>query len=129
MKEGGKMNFNLKTHRELNGMTQKQLAQYMHKAIATIQSWESGTSYPNAEALCELCELFGTDPNTMLGWYDDHPREDAGARGPCERELLECYRSSTAGRKDRILDTARDAAAMSKDAAEPALPASDEVSA
>lgn len=123
------MKLMIRAFRENAGISQTELGKRISKSLRTIQSWESGTSYPNAEALCELCELFGTDPNTMLGWYDDHPREDAGARGPCERELLECYRSSTAGRKDRILDTARDAAAMSKDAAEPALPASDEVSA
>lgn len=123
------MNFNLKTHRELNGMTQKQLAQYMHKAIATIQSWESGTSYPNAEALCELCDLFGTDPNTMLGWYDDHPKIESTPLKPDEADMLDNYRSCTPEWRKTVAMTAIAAKGESLKSAECAAHADNEIGA
>lgn len=93
------MRFQLRDFRERRGMTQKELAKVMHKAIGTIQSWECETSYPNAEALCELCSIFDTDPNTILGWYDDHPEDLPRCHAPIltadEAEVLGNYRECT----------------------------------
>lgn len=89
------MNFKLEQFRKANGMTQKELAMAVHKSIGTIQSWENGTSYPNAEALYDLCTLFNTDANTLLGWYDTHPREDAPPLAADEADVISGYRSCT----------------------------------
>lgn len=89
------MRFLIREFREKQGLTQRDLAKSMHKAIGTIQSWENGTSYPNAEALCDLCSLLDTDPNTILGWYEDHPRTAGKEMSNDENELLINYRSCT----------------------------------
>lgn len=39
----------------------------------TYRSWESGAAMMNAEQVWNCCEALGTDPNTLLGWYEDHP--------------------------------------------------------
>lgn len=117
------MHLKLRQFREEKGLTQKQLARKIHKAIGTVQAWENGDTYPNAEAIWKLCEFFGTDPNTFLGWYDDHPRQDAAPLESDEAEIVGYYRESTPERKHSLMMTARDSAAMSKDAAE--RPASD----
>ena len=110
------MNFKLGEYRESRGLTQKELARLIGKSTGTIQSWEYGDSYPNAEMLWRLCEFFSTDPNTMLGWYDEHPRESPPDLTRDERELVSCYRDATEGRKSALMISARDHAAMSKDA-------------
>lgn len=110
------MNFKLGEYREALGLTQKELARLIGKSTGTIQSWEYGDSYPNAEMLWKLCEFFGTDPNTILGWYDDHPQESSPELTRDERELVGCYREATEGRKSAMMMAARDYAAMSKDA-------------
>lgn len=89
------MNLKLREYRERSGLTQKQFAREMKKAVGTIQSWESGDSYPNAEAICLMCEFFGTDPNDFLGWYDEHPEDRPSASVTCEEStLLSNYRAS-----------------------------------
>ena len=114
------MNFRLGKFREAKGLTQKELGRLIGKSTGTIQSWEYGDSYPNAEYVWKLCEFFGCDPNTLLGWYDEHPREDSPALTREERELVGCYRESTAERRKAMIVNARDNAAMSKDASDKA---------
>mgnify|MGYP002601758131 FL=1 len=94
----------------------------------TYRSWESGSAMMNAEQVWNCAVALGCTPNDILGWYETHPREESFS-DTYEQELMNCYRTSTKDRKERILDTARDAAAMSKDAAECDLSASQEVSA
>ena len=94
----------------------------------TYRSWESGSAMMNAEQVWNCAVALGCTPNDILGWYETHPREESFS-DTYEQELMNCYRTSTKDRKERILDTARDAAAMSKDAAECDISASQEVSA
>lgn len=94
----------------------------------TYRSWESGSAMMNAEQVWNCAVALGCTPNDILGWYETHPREESFS-DTYEQELMNCYRTSTKDRKERILDTARDAAAMSKDAAKRDLSASQEVSA
>ncbi len=42
-----------------------------------------------------MCELFHTDPNTLMGWYDTHPREDAPPLAADEADVINGYRSCT----------------------------------
>lgn len=89
------MNLKLREYRERFELTQKQFAREIKKAVGTIQAWEAGDSYPNAEAICLMCEFFRTDPNDFLGWYDEHPGDRPAA--PATREesaLLDNYRAS-----------------------------------
>lgn len=58
-----------------------------------------------------------------MGWYESHPCETA-LEDSLEKELVSCYRDSTPQRMATILQTARDAAGMSKEASEYAVPES-----
>lgn len=71
------MDLRIKERRETLGLTQTELAKKVGKSFRTIQSWERGESYPNAEYVSILCNVFGTDPNSLLDWYSTHPREES----------------------------------------------------
>lgn len=116
------MNFDLKKFREVAGYTQQELAIRIGKSFRTIQSWERGVSYPNAEALCDLCDLFGTDPDTILGWWEDHPRVDSPPLSADETELLDTYRLCTPEWKRNVQMTALSAKGESLKSAEGAAP-------
>ena len=89
------MDLKLRAYREAAGLTQQELADQIGKSFRTVQSWERGLSYPNAELLLTLCLLFDVDPNTMLGWYDTHPRDASPPLAPDEASVVEGYRSCT----------------------------------
>lgn len=119
------MNFDLRKFREQAGYTQQELANKIGKSFRTIQSWERGVSYPNAEALCDLCDLFGTDPDTILGWYDTHPRDETPPLSADESELLDTYRLCTPEWKRNVQMTALSAKGESLKSAESAAPVRD----
>lgn len=108
------MNLRLRERREALGLNQKELAQKVGKSFRTIQSWEREESYPNAELVGALCEVFNTDPNDLLGWYEEHPEDRPAAPSGAEGELITCYRRSTEKRRSKILETARDQAELSQ---------------
>ena len=73
------MDLRIRERREALGLTQTELAKKVGKSFRTIQSWERGESFPNAEYVSILCNVFGTDPNSLLDWYSTHPRTAAAA--------------------------------------------------
>lgn len=111
------MNLRLRERREALGLNQKELAQKVGKSFRTIQSWEREESYPNAELVGALCEVFNTDPNDLLGWYEEHPEDRPTAPTGAEVELIACYRRSTEKRRSKILETARDQTELSQNQA------------
>lgn len=123
------MKLMIRAFRENAGISQTELGKRISKSLRTIQSWESGTSYPNAEALCELCDLFGTDPNTMLGWYDDHPKIESTPLKPDEADMLDNYRSCTPEWRKTVAMTAIAAKGESLKSAECAAHADNEIDA
>lgn len=122
------MDLKIKSYRERGGMTQQELAKKIGKSFRTVQAWEREESYPNAEMVWKLCEVFGTDPNTFLGWYDEHPREEAPGLTSEEDEIVGCYRSATPQWRTNIAMTARAAAGESKKAAEPSVREAEDMS-
>lgn len=60
------MNIHLREFREASGQSQREFAKTIGKSFRTIQMWECGDSYPNAEMIWRMCEYFGTDPNTFM---------------------------------------------------------------
>lgn len=115
------MNLKIRAMRKKLHLSQSELAEKVGASLRTVSSWERGETVPDAEIIWNCALIFGCTPNDVLGWYESHPKEES-LTNPYEQELVDCYRSSTADRKERILDTARDAAAMSKDAAKRDLP-------
>lgn len=116
------MNLKVRAYREAAGMTQQELAKAIGKSFRTIQAWERDQSYPNAESIWKLCEVFDTDPNDLLGWWDDHARPEAPDLTPEEAEVLECYRDAAPQWRTNISMTARAAAGESKKKAPSAVP-------
>ncbi len=58
----------IKTHRLDSGYTQRQVADRLSIDRSTYAYYEIGKRVPSLERLVALCELFETDPNTLLGF-------------------------------------------------------------
>lgn len=87
------MNIRIRSMRKAAGLSQTDLGKAIGKSFRTIQTWERDESLPNAESIWAMCELFGCDPNTLLGWYDTHPRESSPSLTQDESSVLAKYRS------------------------------------
>ena len=99
------MKMQIAEFRNKANISQRKLAELIGKSFRTIQKWESGETFPPADDLCALCDLFGTDPNTLCGWYEDRPEnmpaEAPPGLTPGESRVLSDYRVSTPqGRRD-----------------------------
>ena len=107
----------LKEMRKASGLTQKEVAERADVKLATYRTWEQGVSGISLEKAYALAMVLGCSVNDLCGWPKGK-NEGREFQDDFEAELLRCYRASTPDRKDRILDTARDAAGMSKEMAE-----------
>lgn len=116
------MNLRIRERREALGLTQTELAKKVGKSFRTIQSWERGESYPNAEYVVVLCKIFNTDPNDLCDWYATHPREYAPALAMDETALIDDYRSCTPEQKRFIALAADNARGASLKMAERPAP-------
>ena len=113
------MKLRLAEFRERQHMTQNEVAKIAGVSPKTEWNWEQGKSFPNASQLWDIAVALNTSPNELMGWYDEHPADAASPPpDPMERELSELFKECTVQRKRRLVEYARDAAAMSKDAAE-----------
>lgn len=104
------MNLAIKKLRKNLRISQTEFAKAVGVSLRTVGSWERGESLPNAEQIWSCALALNCSPNDVLGWKEEKPTQDI-----FEHELVECYRACTPSRQDRILDTARDAAGMSKE--------------
>lgn len=103
----------LKEMRKASGLTQKEVAERADVKLATYRTWEQGVSGISLEKAYALAMVLGCSVNDLCGWPKGK-NEGREFEDDFEAELLRCYRASTPDRQDRILDTARDAAGMSK---------------
>nr|DAG34427.1 MAG TPA: hypothetical protein [Bacteriophage sp.] len=108
------MNLKLKQARKENGYSQADLADALNVDIKTVGNWERGKTLPDIEQLWKCAKVLHTDPNDLLGWYEEHPEDKPTAPAGAEGELITCYRQSTAKRRSKILETARDQAELSQ---------------
>ena len=113
------MKVRLREMRKRAHLTQEQVANKVGVKVRTYGSWERGEAmmsieqgYKCAIVLdCSLDEIAGMPIRSASEFSD-----------PREAELHRCYRSCTRERQDRLLDTARDFAGMSRDVAERDVP-------
>ena len=108
------MNLKLKQARKENGYSQADLADALNVDIKTVGNWERGKTLPDIEQLWKCAKILHTDPNDLLGWYEEHPEDRPTAPTGAEGELITCYRQSTEKRRSKILETARDQAELSQ---------------
>lgn len=111
------MNLKLKQARKENGYSQADLAEALGVDIKTVGNWERGKTLPDIEQLWKCAKALNTDPNDLLGWYEEHPEDRPTASAGAEGELITCYRRSTEKRRSKILETARDQAELSQNQA------------
>ena len=114
---GDQMNLRIKEVRKKSHISQTDLASRVGVSLRTVGAWERGETVPDAEQIWNCAEALGCSPNDIMGWYETHPCESA-LEDSFEKELVSCYRESTTQRKASILQTARDAAGMSKETPE-----------
>ena len=119
------MDLMLKQIREKRGLTQPELAKILDMKLATYRTWEQGTVKITLENAYRIALVLDCTPNDLCGWPEDKVSKFSFDDN-FEEELLTCYRASTIDRRDRILDTARDAAAMSKSENERVAPKSEQ---
>lgn len=106
------MKLRLAEFRNRSGLNQAEVAKKIGKSVRTIKMWEAGESYPNAEALWNLCTILDTDPDSLLGW-ESPARSDPALTVP-ERALLADYRASDATNRVSISIIAANSAAAAK---------------
>lgn len=82
----------IKELRKQSHMSQTELAKAIESSLRTVGAWERGESVPNAEQVWACAVALGTDPNTVLGRYEEHPREVVGP-DPAHRDPVESYDS------------------------------------
>lgn len=58
---------NLAYFRKENGLTQAQLAEKLNYSDKAISRWELGDTLPDINVLCQICEFYGIDMNTLTG--------------------------------------------------------------
>lgn len=62
------MRLRIRHYRELAGMTQVELARAIGKTHRSVQQWEAGTVWPNAETAASICDVLHCTPNDLFGW-------------------------------------------------------------
>ena len=57
----------LKKLRKEKGLTQKQVAEYLHVSKSSVGMWEHGDRDPDTSVLSELADFFGVTVDYLLG--------------------------------------------------------------
>lgn len=112
------MKLRLRELRKRANMSQADLASKVGVSMRSVGAWERQETQISLEDACLVSDALGCTPNDLCGWYIDHPRDSSQGIGKDEAEILGYYRESTQERKHLLMMTARDSAAMSKDATE-----------
>ena len=71
----------LKAAREAKGMTQLELAQAIAVSLASVKSWERGTTNVNGLNLKKLSDVLGVSEEYLAGYTDDDQSTEVGDRG------------------------------------------------
>lgn len=58
---------NLRLLRKRKGLTQEDIANYLHVVRQTVSKWEKGISVPDADALMRLADLLGVSVSELIG--------------------------------------------------------------
>ena len=109
------MEIRLQEMRKRAGLKQAEVAERLDVKVRTYGSWERGEAMMSLEQAYYCAVLLDCSIDEIAGM----PMRSASEfSDPREAELHQCYRSCTRERQDRLLDTARDFAGMSRDMAE-----------
>lgn len=79
--------------RKRAGITQVGLAKMLGVDTKTVGNWERGETIPNALQVWACAVALGTDPNEVLGWYEEHPRASSAPPDDAHCQILDAYDS------------------------------------
>lgn len=109
------MKLQLKKLRKEKKITQGELSSLIEVDIKTVGNWERGETMMSIEQLCRCCEILGSTPNEMTGWYIEHPEdtpETAPDADPRRQSMVESYDALTEDGKtlasEMVASVARD---------------------
>ena len=103
-----------KLRKQAGFKTQKEIADLLGIKEHKYATWEREEVALTLEDACMLSVALGCTPNDLCGWYEDHPQDKPSTLSCEEREIIDCYRSSTPQWRQNISMTARAAAGESK---------------
>lgn len=69
------LNIRLKQYREKNGLSQAQVADYLHLSRQAISQWKSKRSYPDLDNIILLCELYEISVDELLGTNSEEQKK------------------------------------------------------
>ena len=58
---------NIRQLRTARGMTQRQLALYLHVSVQAVSKWETGSAYPDLVLLLPIARLFSVTLDELFG--------------------------------------------------------------
>lgn len=94
----------LKRLRELNQLSQEELAAKLSTTRQTIFKYEKGiVSNIPSDRIEQLATILGSTPEYILGWEDLPSNDDLS---PSERQILELFRGVNGEGQEKILDYA-----------------------
>lgn len=77
----GVLAYNIKTHREMKGISQKELAEKLFVSAQAISKWERGVAVPEIDKLCMLAEILGCRIDALVGHFEDRETVMIGVDG------------------------------------------------
>ena len=85
---------NLKKLRLEKGLSQQQLAEYLHITQQSVYKYEKGISEPNTELMVHMADFFGTSVDYLIGRSSspDHVMVSCEQLTPRELQHLYMYR-------------------------------------
>lgn len=98
--------FNMKRLRELRknqGITQREIAQYLGVSVSTFSGWETGIYQMDYEHLCKTADFFGVTVDELLG-RSPQLFDDARVERP---EIMELYELMTPQQQSNLINYAR----------------------
>lgn len=102
------VNDRIKEMRKRKGLTLLEVAEYLGVQEATVQRYESGNiKNLKHETICKLAELFGCDPQYLLGWSENNAETFEATITEEEKMLLELFRRVPDESQKMVLDMIR----------------------
>lgn len=95
---------------ESRNMTQEELADKLGVSRRSVGKWVRNESFPRLDNLINAASVLGCAVHDLFVIDADLDYED-----PAKSELTDCYDACTPERKEKLLDAARDARALSKE--------------
>lgn len=102
------MNFatNLKNLRELNNITQEQLAEYLKVSRPTIAGYETKSRQPDFERLEKIAEFFNVSIDYLITGYEIEKNSPV-KESTLDQEVMRSYKGLTIESKQDVLNYIR----------------------